>query len=235
MRARHTHRTLGAVAVLIASVTGCKMTSAPKTTALVRYIHAVTNGGPFDFYTDGTREVNGLEFQSATDYFVIDSGSAVPFEVTRINAGASAPLITTNEQVLAAHTYTFMIADSMSDLTPLFIADSNTAPSKTAVKLRLIHAAPSFRTVDIYIVKEGAGLGAAPTMSDVNFETVSTYQVVAPGSYEIVYTAPGNPSAVAADDTLASLGSGTVRTIILMDSKTGTLPLSTVTVNDATR
>jgi hypothetical protein len=235
MRARNAHRTLGVVAVLIASVTGCKMTSAPKTTALVRYIHAVTNGGPFDFYTDGTREVNGLEFRSATDYFVIDSGTSVPFEVTRINAGASAPLITTNESVLAAHTYTFMIADSMSDLTPLFISDSNTAPNSKAVKLRLIHAAPSFRTVDIYIVSEGSALGATPTLGDVNFEQVSTYQIVPPGSYEVVFTAPGNPSAIAADDTLASLGTGTVRTIILMDSKTGTLPLSVVTVNDATR
>jgi Domain of unknown function (DUF4397) len=224
--------TIGAVAALTTFATGCKVT-APQNTALVRFVHAVSNGGPLDFYANGTRDVNGLEFQNATAYFVVDSGSAIPFAIAIIND--TTPVLTTTETVQGAHTYTFLAVDSMAGLTPLFVSDSNTAPDKNDVKLRLIHAAPSFKSVDLYIVKQGAALGTSPNFSSFNFEQVSTYQLVSPGSYFIVATAPGNVGTIAAVDTLSGLGTGSVRTIILMDSKNGHLPLKMVTVNDVTR
>jgi hypothetical protein len=232
MQVRSVSLRLGAAAALVASATACKVTSAPKSTALVRFVHAVSNGGPFDFYANNTRQVNGLPFQHATSYFTLDSGQAVTFAVTRLND--TTPLVTTTETVVAAHTYTFMAVDSMAGLAPLFVSDSNTAPSATAVKLRLINAAPSFKLADIYIVSQGNALGT-PTLSAFGFEQVSTYQLVPPGSYFVFATAAGNPLTVAAIDTLSNLPNGSVRTIILMDSKSGGLPLATVTVNDVTR
>lgn len=222
---------IGAAAALAVSITACKATS-PKNTALVRFVNAVSNSGPLDFYANKTRDVNGLGFQSATSYFVVDSGQSIPFAIARLNAPT--PVVTTSEVVTAVHTYTFMAADSMAGLTPLFIPDSNSAPDKSAVKLRFIHGAPSFPAVDIYIAKQGTA-ATAPTLSDLAFEHWSTYQLVSPGSYYVVATPPGNSATIVAVDTLSGLGNGTVRTIILMDSKKGGLPLATVTVNDVTR
>ncbi len=233
MPSRTTPLALGAAAALAVSVAGCNLGTANKTTALVRFVHAVSNGGPFDFYANSSREVNGLEFQNATSYFVVDSGQAISFAVTKINDAT--PLVTTTESVVAAHTYTLMAADSMSGLTPLFIADSNTAPASNAVKLRVIHAAPSFKSADVYIMPQGSALPASPTLSAFLFEQVSQYELKKPGSYYVVATAPGDPNTIAAVDTLPSLGNGTVRTIILLDSKKGGLPLKTITVNDVTR
>jgi Domain of unknown function (DUF4397) len=221
------------VAVLIASLTTCKLATANKSTALVRFVHAVSNAGPLDFYADTVRDVNGLEFQNATSYFVVDSGQAIPFSVNIINQ--TTPIVTTTETVAAAHTYTFMAADSMAGLTPLFIADSNTAPSSTDVKLRVIHGAPSFKTVDIYFINQGDTLPSTPALGSFQFEQVSQYQLKKPGSYYMVATAPGDPTTIATVDTLSSLGNGTVRTIILMDRKKGGLPLASITVNDVTR
>ena len=232
MSYRKTSQAVG-VAVLIASLATCKLGTANTTTALVRFVHAVSNGGPLDFYANGVRDVNGLEFQNATSYFVVDSGQAIPFSVNIINE--STPIVTTTETVTAAHTYTFMAADSMAGLTPLFIADSNTAPSSTAVKLRVIHAAPSFKTADVYLISQGDTLPSAPTFASFQFEQVSQYQLRPPGSYYMVATAPGDRATIAAVDTLSSLGNGTVRTIILMDNKKGGLPLASITVNDVTR
>jgi Domain of unknown function (DUF4397) len=223
--------TIGAAAALIALMTGCKVT-APQNTALVRYVNAVSNSGPLDFYASQTEDVTGLEFQHATDYFVVDSGPAAAFAVANLND--STPLVTTKQQLPGAHTFTLMAADSMADLTPLFIADSNTAPDKSAVKLRFIHAAPSFKYADVYLIGQGEKLGT-PTFASFGFEQVSPYQVVPPGSYYFVATAPGDPAAVVAVDTLTLLTNGTVRTVILMDSKNGRFPLATITVDEVTR
>jgi hypothetical protein len=231
MSVRSLSLTIGAAATLTALVTGCK-DLAPKNTALVRYVNAVSNSGPLDFWANGTLDVTGLEFQNATDYFVVDSGPAIQFAIANLND--STPLVTTKQQLPGSHTFTLMAADSMAGLTPLFIADSNTAPDKSAVKLRFIHAAPSFKFVDVYLIGQGQKLGS-PTFASFGFEQVSPYQVVPPGSYYFVATPPGNPAAVVAVDTLSVLGDGTVRTVILMDSKKGTLPLRTITINDVTR
>jgi len=233
MRLRSVPLSLGAAVVVVAFAAGCKVTSAPKTTALVRFVHAVSNGGPFDFYANNTRDVNGLEFQKATSYFTVDSGQAILFSVSRINADT--PLFTTSENVMPGHTYTFMAADSMSALTPLFVSDSNTAPNNSRVKLRVIHAAPSLKLLDVYIAPLGQTLTVPATLSNMSFEQVSQYQVVPAGSYEVVATQPGNPDSIAAFDTLTGLSTGTVRTIILLDSKTAGAQLSTITVNDVTR
>ena len=221
-----------AAGALIVSAVGCNLGVAPKNTGLVRFIHAVSNGGPFDFYAKGSIKVNGLEFQHATAYFVVDSGQAIPFAITKLND--STPIASTTESVVGAHTYTLMAADSMSGLTPLFIADSNTAPVSSAVKLRVIHGAPSFKSVDIYIVKQGNPL-SSPTLTGFNFEGVSLYQLVPPAAYYVVATAPGNPAVIVAVDTLPSLSNGSVRTVVLLDSKKGGLPLATIDVNDVNR
>lgn len=222
-----------AAGALTVSVAGCNLGVAPKNTGLVRFVHAVSNGGPFDFYAKNTREVNGLEFQHATSYFVVDSGQAIPFAITKVND--STPLATTTESVVGAHTYTFMAADSMAGLTPLFISDSNSAPVSTAVKLRVIHAAPSFKTADVYIIKQGEALPSSPTFSAFQFEGVSTYQLKPPASYYVVATAPGNPAVIVAVDTLSNLGNGTVRTVVILDSKKGGFPLATIDINDVNR
>jgi hypothetical protein len=231
MSVRRMPFTIGAAAALTALVAGCKVT-APKNTGLVRFVNAVSNSGPLDFYANSAKDVSGLEFQNATSYFVVDSGASVPFSIAKLND--TTPLVTTAFPLPGAHTFTLMAADSMAGLTPLFIADSNSAPDKSAVKLRLIHGAPSFKSVDIYLLKQGQALGT-PTFSAFAFEQVSTYQLVPPGSYYAVVTPPGNPASVVAVDTLSGLGNGTVRTIIIMDSKKGHLPLATITINDVTR
>jgi hypothetical protein len=234
MLSRPTPLALGAAAVLALSVAGCNLgVTPPKTTGQVRFIHAVSNGGPFDFYANNKLAVNGLEFGNATSYVVVDSGQAVPFGITIVNQ--TKPLATTTEAVAAAHTYTLMAVDSMQGLTPLFIPDSNTAPVSTAVKLRVIHAAPSFRAVDIYIVRQGDALPSSPVLANFVFEQVSTYQLKKPGAYFVIATAPGNPAVIAAVDTTANLSNGSVRSIVLMDSKKGGLPLKTIDINDVTR
>jgi hypothetical protein len=231
MSVRRMPLTIGAAAALIALVAGCK-DIAPKNTALVRYVNAVANSGPLDFWANGTRVENGLPFPEATDYAVVDSGPAIKFAIAKLND--STPLVTSTEQVPGAHTFTFIAADSMKGLTPWFFPDSNTAPLKSGVKLRFVQASPSFKFVDVYLVPQGEKL-VSPTFASFGFENVSPYQVVAPGSYFFVATPPGTPATVLAVDTLSVLGDGTVRTVILMDSKDGKLPLITRTVNDVTR
>lgn len=231
MSVRSMSLTIGAAAALTALVAGCKVI-APKNTGLVRYVNAVSNSGPLDFWANGKEVEAGLPFPEATDYSVVDSGPAIAFAITKLND--STPLVTTNEQLPGAHTFTLIAADSMKGLTPWFFPDSNTAPLKSAVKLRFVQAAASFKNVDVYLIPQGEKLGT-PTFASFGFENVSPYQVVPPGSYFFVATPPGNPAVVLAVDTLSVLGNGTVRTVILMDSRKGTLPLITRTVNDVTR
>jgi hypothetical protein len=237
MRVRKVPLALGTVAVLAVVATNCNNskgggpTGLPPGTSLVRFVHAVADAKAFDFYANDSLAVPGLVYFKGTAYVSVDSNSAMPIKVTPL-IDTTSVLINTTEPVTVGHTFTFYAVGPSASISTLFTSDSNTAPTTTAIKLRVVHVAPSVASLDVYISPLGSARPATPTIAGLLFKTPSAYQLVAPGDYEVRLTVAGD-TVVAVDDTLAGLTNGAVRTIVAMDSTGGGLPIKAINLPDA--
>jgi uncharacterized protein DUF4397 len=233
MRVRMWRLVLVAVAGLGVAAAGCKSnnngTTAPSNLAQVRFFHAApTVPTQIDAYVNDSLVVSDVHYGHGTTYLGVPPGTDT-IKITHIQATTS--LLTTTESVSAAHTYTFFdVGDST--VSALLAADSNTSAGAGTIKLRVIHAAPSKPSVDLYLSAAGAPLPATPTVAGIPFPHISRYFVLGAGSYEVRVTAAGSRTVVA-DETLTNLASGAVRTIVVVDAPGGGAPVSGVILPDA--
>jgi len=87
--------------------------------------------------------------------------------------------------------------------------------------MRVINAAPSLGTADVYIVAPGTPItSVSPTVAGLPFGSASAYQTLAAGSYEVFFTAAGQKFA-AIDSGSLSFNAGQVRTIVGMNGQSG--------------
>jgi hypothetical protein len=108
--------------------------------------------------------------------------------------------------------------------------DTNTVPTATQVRVRVVHLSPTAGNVDIFVTAVGADLTTAtPTLANVPFQR-SAYLTVAPGTYQVrvvpAGTAPAaRPGAVAINVPSLVLPGGGARTIVAADNNVGGAPL----------
>ena len=89
------------------------------------------------------------------------------------------------------------------------------------MKLRVLNASPGLGTVDVYVVTPGTDLNTlTPSVSSLAFESSSGYVTKSAGSWEIVFTSPGQKTALVTTSTL-TLASGQIRTVIALNGETG--------------
>jgi hypothetical protein len=238
MRVQRLPLALGAVAVLGVVATDCSKsggggnpTGPPAGQALVRFVHAVGDAHAYDFWVNHTETISGLVYLKGTAYSNVDTNSASLIQVTP-KADSANVAIAATYPLTDGHTFTFYVVGPSASMSTLFTSDSNTAPAGTFIKLRVVHVAPSSPSLDVYITPIGATLPATPTIAALPFKTPSTYQLVAPGDWEVRLTTAGNTT-VAVDDTLLGLANGAVRTVVAMDNLGGGLPLHAINLPDA--
>ena len=103
----------------------------------------------------------------------------------------------------------------------MVFTDNNTAPPSGNIKIRVINASPTLGTADVYIVASGTSIaGLSPTFSNLAYQAASGYQTLAAGSYQVVFTPPGQQFAEITTSA-QSFASGQIRSVVALDAQNG--------------
>jgi hypothetical protein len=101
------------------------------------------------------------------------------------------------------------------------LTDSNSTPASGDISIRAINASSTLGTADVYVVTSGTDITTVnPTASNVAFPSATSYQAVAAGSYEVIFTQPGQKVPVISSSP-TSFSAGQVRSVVGLDGQSG--------------
>jgi hypothetical protein len=125
-----------------------------------------------------------------------------------------------------------------SAVTAVVTNDSNPVVSATQARVRFVQLSPTAGAVDLFITAPGADVAAAtPTLTNVPYRGVSSYLLLAPGTYQIRAVPTGTPPANRAASVTVNLASlalagSNARTIVAADNTSGGTPLRAFALTD---
>jgi len=124
-----------------------------------------------------------------------------------------------------------------SAITSFITADTNSVPATGAVRVRVVHLAPSAGNVDVFVTAVGADLAlATPTLANVPVRA-SAYLSVVAGTYQVRVVPAGTAAALRAANVAINLASVALpangaRTIIAADNNVGGAPFRFIALVD---
>ena len=201
----------------------------PEGEARVRVVHASPDAPSVDVLLDDAEVLSDVPYLASSAYLATSAGD----HNLKVNAAGTATTAIDADVTLADGTdYTVIASDLVAAITPIVLADDNTAPAAGNARVRAIHGAPSAPAVDIYVTAPGVDLGAAtPVLTGVAFGDVADYLEVPAGEYQ-VRVAPAGTKTVAIDSGALTLESGQVRTAIAVDAPGGGAPFDLLVLAD---
>ena len=125
-----------------------------------------------------------------------------------------------------------------SAITSFITTDTNTVPVSGAVRVRVVHLAPTAGPVDVFVTSVGADLAlATPTLANVPVRGAAYLPSVAAGTYQVRVVPAGTAPALRAASVALNLASvvlpaNSARTLIAADNNIGGTPLRFVTLVD---
>src|SRR5215208_6024394 len=259
---------LPALAAAVVALGGCdeeKLPTGPRPTqdfGRARFVNAARDPARTDLRADvrleGTPFAAGLAYGAgspqiaagaapATFYYPVYTGSR-QFVVTRTQetAPTTAPVqVLTQPFTVAASTdYTVLAVGAAPTIEGVVVTDDNTPPAAGQVKFRVINAAPTRASIDVYVTTTpptgtpAPDIGPlAPTFSGVAYKAASGYVSLPAGNYTFRFTAAGSkqllgtatvPTAVAT----GALAAGAIRTVVAFTPATGTATVGATVLSD---
>jgi hypothetical protein len=192
---------------VIFTTTGCGSGSTH-----ARLMNAMSGISSIDMLLDNKSSVTGVTYGAASGYVTVNRGS----HNLIVESTGSSPLIN--------QTASFPSGDSTvlaTDSGAVVLTDNNGAPSPGNIKMRVINASPTLGTADVYIVASGTSIaGLTPTFSNLAYQAASGYQSLAAGSYQVIFTLPGQQFAEITSSA-QSFASGQIRTAVALDAQGG--------------
>lgn len=191
-------------------MTACGSSSSTR----VRLLNAFPSTTTLDMLIAGKTVSSGVAYGAASGYTSVSSGSqTLQVEPT----GSSSPLFDETINLASGSQSTILATNTAATV----FTDNNTAPSGGNFSVRAIDASASLGTTDVYVVLAGTDISTvSPTFSSVGFSSASGYQSLAPGSYEVIFTLPGQKFALITTSAM-SFSAGQVRTVVALDGLTG--------------
>jgi len=179
----------------------------------VRVFDVYPNVSNVDMLINNKTIASGVAYGTASAYASASSGSQ---NLIVEASGSTSPLI--NQTIsLGSGSSTILATGSGA----VAIADNNSAPGSGNIKIRVINASPTLGTADVYVVTSGTSIsGLSPTFSNLNYQSASSYQSLAAGSYQVIFTQPGQQFPELSTSSL-SFSAGQVRTAVALDAQGG--------------
>ncbi|MEO8946451.1 MAG: DUF4397 domain-containing protein [Gemmatimonadaceae bacterium] len=227
------YRTLSRVTMLagVAAIGGCNADSnvapAPPQ-GLVQFINAASRYSSVDLNVDSTDVAAGQAYGSGTSVNV--AAKATPQQFLVNITGDTTVLATSMVQVSDKSVYTVILTQRVVGAGLLVLPDTVTAPSGNTANLRVINASPSAGLVDVYITGTDTTL-ANPVSVNLPIEGISPYVNVPVGAGRVRVTAAGTTK-VLLDIDATTLHPGQVRTVLMIDSPGGGLPVVGLAIPD---
>ena len=200
---------------------GCKSAGTIASDAQLRVMNAAVEQPSLTFLLTTATVASSLAYPTATAYTQEAPGG---YTLHVEPAGTTATLINQPVVFQAGTSYTFIAAEAAfasPSLAPIFLIDDNSAPASGQMKLRVVNASPDVGNLDVYVVSPGKSLqGVSPTVGNLGFQSASTYQSLAPGNYEVYFTASGQKT-ILIDSGALTFRAGQIRTLVAFDSTGG--------------
>jgi hypothetical protein len=160
----------------------------------LRVGHLSPDAGTVNLFVNGNEVIAGIQYPGSTLYYDVREGSN---EVSLRSNATGETLLSATVDISGDVDRTVLAVNTVADLEALPLVDDNSLPPSGRVRVRLVHAAPSAGTVDIYVTAPDATLeGAVPTAAGIAFKAVSPYLDVAAGTYRVRVTAAGTTDVV---------------------------------------
>jgi hypothetical protein len=176
-------------------------------------MNAISGFSSIDMTIDNKSAVTGTTYGAASGYLNVSSGSR---SLIVESTGSTSPLI--NQTVSFASGDSTVVA---TDSGATVFTDNNSAPSSGNLNLRVINASPTLGTAEVYVVSSGTSIaGISPTFANLAYQAASGYQSLTSGSYQVVFTQPGQQLPVITSSA-QSFASGQVRTVVALDAQDG--------------
>jgi hypothetical protein len=189
--------------------------------ARIRLINADPSQSSLDLSIDSkaVASASALAWGSASGYSSVSSGS----RHLQVEASGTSNVISDQTLSLSSASDTSVLFTNSG---AMILSDNNSTPSSGNVSLRVINAASRLGTADVYVVAAGTNLATvSPTFSGLTFPLASAYTTVAAGSYQIIFTLPGQKFGWITSSSLV-FSSGQVRTVIGLNGQTGGFTVS---------
>jgi hypothetical protein len=201
----------------------------PPGTAQVRVVHGAADVPNADLFIDSKRIAADLTFREFSPYMIVISGDQ-PVEARVANTNSR--LFAGNHIFANGTQYTLVISGRANALEPWLLPDDNTAPATGAIRVRLVHAAVSAQSLDMFVTAPGADLAASvPRLANAPYKSVSTYVELPAGMYQVRATMPGTQTVMVDSGTL-DLTNGDVITAIALDKPGGGAPFESLVLQD---
>ena len=202
----------------------------PANTAWVRVVHAVADAPAVDVRVNNNTAFEGLRFKDFTEYTPLPAGT---YNLGVFLSGTMTRVINHEGVMLNGGTaYTFYALGRVANgsLTLMGTGDDISPAAMGMVKLRVVHAAATAPTVDVYATTPFAPLTSA-TLSGVPFALASDYLTVPAGVYQARVTVAGTKT-VAINSGRVPLMGGTTRTVVAIDPMTANGPFEFLVLPD---
>ena len=218
------------------------------TRSFVRILNASPDAGTIDVSIGGTKLVTAAAYGTATNYFTQKPGTTISLKITK--STDQSLLLDTKIGLIDKTYYTIAAVGNTSTFTILQSVDDHTTPATGDVKIRILHADPTFQVgtsgaVDVYITPTNPPHflnGTVPTFANVPYQSTTAYfSATVPttdGNLKIRVAPAGNTdpdnNSIAGWDSQAVLyKTGQVRTYVLLHNPAGTpFPEQNSTLSD---
>ena len=186
--------------------------------AKLRVMNASSNTAGVDVLIDGKSVASGVGYGSNSGYVSVDAGSR---HLQIETSGTTNILLDQSLSLNGGMETTYVAANVAANISALVLSDDSTAPSSGDVMLRVVNAAPTLGSVDVYVVTPGADLNSStPTIRSLAFGASTDYQTLTAGSYEVVMTVPSSTFPLV-DTGALNLATGENRTAVALDGVAG--------------
>jgi hypothetical protein len=201
-------------------------------TGRIRFLHAVPGTGAVNVSVDGVPLSANLAYGGVapgTQYFPAYVGNR-QFAVRR-TADTSVHVLDAPVAV-AMNTDHTVIAVGSTPREAVVIADDNAAPAAGNIKVRAVNAALDTGNVDVYVTAQGASIATIPpTFANLAPRAASAYVERAAGAFQVRFTTAGT-KVVLRDVSVAAVGAGGIRTVVLLEAAGGGPPYTSATLTD---
>lgn len=196
--------------------------------ALVRFVHAITNGASVDVFADDRSAFTNIAYKTVTPYREMTS-TQFTFSVLPAGQHTLPPRAEKSENLEGGKHYTLITLSrdpAGKEVILHIIGDNLVPPSAGKAKLRVIHASPDAGELDVYAKGKQDAL-----FSGVNFEKKTGYLEVDPMTATLEVRPTGKNSAVLAVPD-AKIEAGKIYTVIIMGLAQGSPKLEALVVED---
>ncbi len=181
-----------------------------------RFVNAVPDQLNLDILVNSASVATNVAYGTTNGYQSVTSGS----QSVVIEPSGSSTALLTQSITFASGTDTTLIASNFSsNISALVLTDNNSAPASGDFTLRIVNASPSLGAADVYIVVPGTDLNTvSPTLSNLTFQSASSYQSLAAASYQVVLT-PVGLKIHAIDTGSLTFTAAQVRTLVALNGQ----------------